>query len=68
MVIAPFVRQLHPFRGAKDPGDRLVVMKELIEAGKITPVIDRTFSLCEVPDAMRYLESGRAKGKVVITI
>ena len=68
MVIAPFVRQLHPFRGAKDPGDRLVVMKELIEAGTITPVIDRTFSLSEVPDAMRYLESGRATGKVVITI
>ncbi len=68
MVIAPFVRQLHPFRGAKDPGDRLVVMKELIEAGTITPVIDRTFSLSEVPDAMRYLESGRARGKVVITI
>ena len=68
MVIAPFVRQLHPFRGAKDPGNRLVVMKELIEAGTITPVIDRTFSLSEVHDAMRYLESGRAAGKVVITI
>jgi NADPH:quinone reductase-like Zn-dependent oxidoreductase len=68
MVIAPFVRQLHPFRGAKDPGDRLAVMKELIEAGTITPVIDRTFPLSEVPDAMRYLESGRATGKVVITI
>ena len=68
MVIAPFVRQLHPFRGAKDPGDRLVVLKELIEAGKVTPVIDRTFPLSEVPDAMRYLESGRATGKVVITV
>jgi NADPH:quinone reductase-like Zn-dependent oxidoreductase len=68
MVISPFVRQLHPFRGAKDPGDRLAVMKELIEAGSITPVIDRTFPLSEVPDAMRYLESGRATGKVVIAI
>jgi NADPH:quinone reductase-like Zn-dependent oxidoreductase len=68
MVISPFVPQLHPFRGAKDPGDRLVVMKELIDAGKVTPVIDRTFPLSEVPDAMRYLESGRAQGKVVITI
>ncbi len=43
LVISPFVSQLHPFRGAKDPGDRLVVLKELIEAGKVTPVIDRTF-------------------------
>jgi NADPH:quinone reductase-like Zn-dependent oxidoreductase len=68
MVISPFVPQLHPFRGAKDPGDRLVVMKELIEAGSVTPVVDRTFDLREVRDAMRYLESGRATGKVVITI
>jgi NADPH:quinone reductase-like Zn-dependent oxidoreductase len=68
IVISPFVPQLHPFRGAKDPGDRLVVMKELIEAGKITPVIDRTFPLSEVPEAIRYLESGQARGKVVITV
>jgi NADPH:quinone reductase-like Zn-dependent oxidoreductase len=68
MVISPFVSQLHPFRGAKDPGDRLVVIKELIEAGTVTPVIDRTFPLSAVPDAMRYLESGQARGKVVITI
>src|SRR5918996_2289356 len=54
MVMSPFVPQLHPFRGAKDPGDRLVVMKELIEAGKITPVIDRMFPLGEVPEAIRY--------------
>ena len=68
MVISPFVNHLHPFRGTKDPGDRVVVLKELIEAGKITPVIDRTFPLSEVPEAIRYLESGRAQGKVVITV
>jgi NADPH:quinone reductase-like Zn-dependent oxidoreductase len=68
LVMSPFVRQLHPFRGAKDPGDRLVVMKELIEAGKVTPIIDRTFPLSQVPEAMRYLESGRAVGKVVIAV
>jgi NADPH:quinone reductase-like Zn-dependent oxidoreductase len=68
LVMSPFVSQLHPFRGARDPGDRLVVMKELIEAGQITPVIDRTFPLSQVPEAMRYLESGRAVGKVIITI
>jgi len=62
------VSQLHPFRGVKDPGDRLRVMTDLIEAGKVTPVIDQTFPLSEVPEAMRYLESGRAAGKVVITI
>jgi NADPH:quinone reductase-like Zn-dependent oxidoreductase len=68
LVMSPFVDQIHPFRGAKDPGDRLIVMKELIEAGKVSPVIDRTFPLSEVPQAMRYLESGRAQGKVVITV
>jgi NADPH:quinone reductase-like Zn-dependent oxidoreductase len=68
IVIAPFVRHLHPFRGTKDPGDRLVVLKELIEAGKITPVIDRTFPLSEVPEAIRYLETGQAQGKVVISV
>jgi NADPH:quinone reductase-like Zn-dependent oxidoreductase len=46
----------------------LVVLKELLEAGKIAPVIDRTFPLSEVPESIRYLESGQAKGKVVITV
>jgi len=68
MVISPFVSHLHPFRGTKDPGDRLVVLKELVEAGKIAPVIDRTFPLSEVPEAIRYLESGRTRGKVVIVV
>jgi NADPH:quinone reductase-like Zn-dependent oxidoreductase len=68
IVISPFVSHLHPFRGTKDPGDRLVVLKELIEAGKVTPVIDRTFPLREVPEAIRYLGSGQARGKIVITV
>ena len=68
IVISPFVSHLHPFRGTKDPGDRLVLLKKLIEAGKITPVIDRTFPLSEVPEAILYLESGRARGKIVVTV
>ena len=43
-------------------------MRELIEAGTDTPVIDRTYPLPEVADAIRYLETGRARGKVVITV
>lgn len=46
----------------------LVVLKELIEAGDVTPVIDRSYTLSEVPDAIRYLEEGHAQGKVVITV
>ena len=43
-------------------------MKELIEAGKVTPVINRTYTLGEVPDAIGYVGEGHAKGKVVITV
>jgi NADPH:quinone reductase-like Zn-dependent oxidoreductase len=46
----------------------LLVLKEFIESGKVTPVIDRTYPLAEVPEAMRYLEGGHAKGKVLITV
>src|SRR6266702_4143172 len=46
----------------------LIFMKELLEAGKVTPVIDRRFPLRDVADAIRYLEAGHAKGKVVITL
>jgi NADPH:quinone reductase-like Zn-dependent oxidoreductase len=43
-------------------------LKELLEARKITPVIDRTYPLSDVPEAIRYLEEGHARGKVVITV
>ena len=46
----------------------LAVLKDLIEAGKITPVIDRVYPLSEAPEAIRYLEEGHARGKVVITV
>jgi NADPH:quinone reductase-like Zn-dependent oxidoreductase len=46
----------------------LVIIKELLESGKVVPVIDRTYPLSETPEAIRYLETGRAKGKVVITV
>jgi len=53
---------------AKPSQKNLIFMKELIEAGKVTPVIDRRFPLRAVADAIRYLEAGHAKGKVVITV
>ena len=43
-------------------------MNDLIEAGSVMPVIDRTYPLGEAAEAMRYLEAGRARGKVVITV
>ncbi len=46
----------------------LACMKELLEAGHVVPVIDRCYPLKEVPEALRYLGEGHAKGKVVITV
>jgi NADPH:quinone reductase-like Zn-dependent oxidoreductase len=46
----------------------LLQITELCTAGKITPVIDRTYPLEQVPEALRYLGEGRAQGKLVITI
>jgi NADPH:quinone reductase-like Zn-dependent oxidoreductase len=61
-------KQKVPFFLAKNSKEDLLVLKELIEAGKVRPVIDRTYPLSETPDAMRYLEEGHAQGKVVITV
>jgi NADPH:quinone reductase-like Zn-dependent oxidoreductase len=48
--------------------DDLAVLRDLLDAGKVTPVIDRTYPLNEVAEAVRYLETGHARGKVVITV
>ena len=67
-VTSPFVGQrLLPFL-AKIRKEDLLVLKELVEAGKIRPVLDRTYPLSEVPDAIRYLETGHARGKTVISV
>jgi len=55
--------------GVAKPNQKdLVTMKELLETGKVKPVIDRCYPLSEVPAAIRYLEEGHARGKVVITV
>ena len=43
-------------------------MRELMQDGKVVSVIDRTYPLAEVPEAVRYVEAGHARGKVVITV
>jgi NADPH:quinone reductase-like Zn-dependent oxidoreductase len=53
---------------ASSKKQNLVALRELIEAGKVIPVIDRTYPLSEVPEAIRYLGKGHARGKLVITV
>jgi NADPH:quinone reductase-like Zn-dependent oxidoreductase len=68
LVLSLFVSQQgRPFFSSPNYED-LVILKELIETGKVTPVVDRTYTLDETPDAFRYLNEGHARGKVVITV
>jgi NADPH:quinone reductase-like Zn-dependent oxidoreductase len=46
----------------------MLVLAELTESGKLAPVIDRTYPLAEVPEAIRYLAEGHAQGKIVVTV
>jgi NADPH:quinone reductase-like Zn-dependent oxidoreductase len=68
MMLSPFVSQKLGTFVNKEKHEDLIVLGELIESGKITPVIDRMYPLSEVPEAIRYLEEGHARGKVVITV
>lgn len=68
LMQSPFVSQKLGTFIAKPNGTDLMVLKEMIEAGSVTPVVDATYPLVEVPEAIRYLEAGHARGKVVISI
>ena len=67
-LTAVFVRQQGSPFVASTTGKDLVALGELIEAGKVTPVIDRTYPLSETAEAFQYLDEGHARGKVVIAV
>jgi NADPH:quinone reductase-like Zn-dependent oxidoreductase len=68
VALSPFVSQLPDLSfSISSKKDIMVVLKEFLEEGKLTPVVDRTYPLSEVPEAMRYLQGGRARGKIIIT-
>ena len=68
MALSPFVRhKLGGFVASENAAD-LIVLAELIESGKLTPVIDRTYPLSETPAAISYMQAGRARGKLVIDV
>lgn len=67
-LLSLFMRQ-HGSMFLSTPNSQdLLVLKELIESGEVTPVIDRTYPLHETPEALRYVGRGHARGKVVITV
>ena len=68
LVLSPFVRQnLRRYLSIPNNED-LVVLKELVESGKLTSVIDKTYPLQETPAAIGYIEGGHTRGKVVIAV
>jgi len=68
MLLSPFVSQEMGMMMADTNQKDLTVLADLMQSGKVTPVIDRRYKLSEVPAAIRYLEEGHARGKVVITV
>jgi NADPH:quinone reductase-like Zn-dependent oxidoreductase len=68
LVLSPFVRQRLRRYLSTPNHDDLVVLKHLVESGKLKPVIDRTYPLPETPAALAYIEAGHARGKVVIAV
>jgi NADPH:quinone reductase-like Zn-dependent oxidoreductase len=68
MVVSPFVSEKFGMLFAQLNHDDLALLADLMQSGKVTPVIDRTYKLSDLPDAIRYLEQGHARGKVVIAV
>src|SRR5438093_3812056 len=68
MILSPFVSQKMGMMMADPSQKDLTVLADMMQSGKVKPVIDRTYKLSEVPQAIRYLEEGHARGKVIITV
>lgn len=66
LLSRPVGRELAWF-ARRESHEDLVVLTDLIESGRLAPVIDRTFPLAEAPEAIRFLERGYVRGKVVVT-
>jgi NADPH:quinone reductase-like Zn-dependent oxidoreductase len=67
-LMSPFISQKIGMMMAQGNKDDLNVLSDLMQTGKVTPVIDRTYPLSEIREAVRYVETGRARGKVIIRV
>ena len=68
MLLSPFVSQSLVMLMADMNKADLAVLGELMQSGKVTPVVDRRYTLSQTPEAIRYLEEGHARGKVIVTM
>src|SRR5438132_3939984 len=68
LLLAPFISQQMGMMMADANQKDLTVLADMMQSGKVKPVIDRTYKLSEVPQAIRYLEEGHARGKVIISV
>jgi NADPH:quinone reductase-like Zn-dependent oxidoreductase len=68
LLLSPFISQKMGMMMADANQKDLTLLGDMMQSGKITPVIDRTYKLDQVPDAIRYLEEGHARGKVIIAV
>nr|BFE80900.1 hypothetical protein GCM10020093_035010 [Planobispora longispora] len=68
LLAAPFLRLKARVLVHKDSREDLMILKDLIEAGKVTPVVDRTYPLTEVAEAVQYVREGRSRGQIVIAV
>src|SRR2546426_500854 len=67
-LLSPLVSQKLGMLMTSENSEDLMVLRDLVESGQIAPAIDRTYPLSETPAAIRYIQEGHARGKVVITV
>jgi NADPH:quinone reductase-like Zn-dependent oxidoreductase len=68
VILSPFMSQKMGMMMADANQKDLTILADMMQSGRMKPVIDRTYKLSELPDAIRYLEQGHARGKVIITV
>jgi NADPH:quinone reductase-like Zn-dependent oxidoreductase len=68
LLMSPFISQKMGMMMAELNKQDLTILGDLMQSGKVKPVIDRTYPLSQIAEAMRYLEAGHARGKVIITV
>ena len=68
MTMSPFIKQRLTSFMSKEKGEDIAQLGELIEQGKVTPMVEKTYPLADAPQAMRHLEDGLVRGKLVITV